>query len=112
MIRLGESFKEALMRQWPQCCSFVAAAAVFEKRARSALCQCAAEEAPMLQEQKKNLLQHKPKNTTKETLSHYRRPLAPTARPSVDSRESLDSRGLPKLARDDRQSRSGTQNWR
>ena len=32
MIRLGGSFKEALNRKWAQCCSFVAAAAVFEKR--------------------------------------------------------------------------------
>ncbi len=34
----GGSFKEALMRQWAQCCSFVAAAAVFEKR--RALVRC------------------------------------------------------------------------
>jgi hypothetical protein len=34
MIRQGGSFKEALIRKWAQCCSFVAAAAVFEKRAR------------------------------------------------------------------------------
>ena len=40
IIRLGGSFKEALIRQWAQCCSVVAAAAVFEKRA---LVCCAAD---------------------------------------------------------------------
>ena len=38
IIRLGGSFKEAMIRQWAQCCSVVAAAAVFEKRA---LVRCA-----------------------------------------------------------------------
>ena len=44
MIRLGGSFKEALNRKWAQCCSFVAAAAVFEKRAGVGVAP------PMLQE--------------------------------------------------------------
>ena len=29
---LGASFRKALNRKWARCCSFVAAAAVFEKR--------------------------------------------------------------------------------
>ncbi len=33
-LLLGGSFKKALMQQWVQYYSFVAAAAVFEKRAR------------------------------------------------------------------------------
>ena len=45
LIRLGGSFKEALIRQWAQCCSVVAAAAVFEKRA---LVRCAMAKGPVL----------------------------------------------------------------